>query len=490
MSRAEPDSAAGGQRPSGADVRQAAGTASLRVIFSGRRGRLLAALLFAEFGGAMQTIAYSTVLPLASRALHGGALYGATLAAGTFSMILMLALGPGPLARLEPAWMLLAGTAVYVAGAVLAATAPYMAVVLAGFIVRGVASGLLAGFGLSAIGGLFEDAIRPRVLGMFAVVWLLPSLAGPTLNAVVTVEIGWRWALAWPAALVLAGRLLIGRDTAMIPWKSTMRRRLDVRKGAVLLAALVLAASAPAVGGTGGVLALGLGLAASIAAAVQILRAQVGPEVRRRRTAIVFSGLCLAYFGGSSVISLAVVDGLRSGVVASGVAVGAGLVGWSVTGLRPPRFDSWLGDASVVGLLLMAAGLVLVFLSQAVPFGRTTALVILVAGWALAGVGMGLCYPRVSAEIMNNLATERVARVATAVAFAETAGSAIGSLLAGTTFSLALSAGIAPHRSIGWGYLMLAAVALVTLAIYVSRREEPAVRREPEPHPAEESGVE
>ncbi|MBB4683425.1 hypothetical protein [Amycolatopsis jiangsuensis] len=58
---------------------------SLRAVFAGRRGRLLAALLFTEFGGAVQSIAYSSVLPIASNELSGSALYGATLAAGSFT---------------------------------------------------------------------------------------------------------------------------------------------------------------------------------------------------------------------------------------------------------------------------------------------------------------------------------------------------------------------------------------------------------------------
>ncbi|WP_091541138.1 hypothetical protein [Modestobacter sp. DSM 44400] len=55
---------------------------SLRAVFADRRGRLLLALLLAEFAAAVQGIAYITVLPLAARDLDGSRLYGATLAAG------------------------------------------------------------------------------------------------------------------------------------------------------------------------------------------------------------------------------------------------------------------------------------------------------------------------------------------------------------------------------------------------------------------------
>jgi hypothetical protein len=76
---------------------------SLRVVFRGRRGRLLAALLLAEFGAAVQSAAYSTVLPIASRELDGSALYGATLAAGALTTIAVLAAGPRVFGALSPA---------------------------------------------------------------------------------------------------------------------------------------------------------------------------------------------------------------------------------------------------------------------------------------------------------------------------------------------------------------------------------------------------
>src|SRR5690606_28151948 len=89
---------------------------SLRAIFRGRRGRLLSALLFTEFGVAVHSIAYSSVLPLASAELDGSALYGAVLTAGAFTTILVLAIGPDRFARIGPVWTLAVGTLLFMAG--------------------------------------------------------------------------------------------------------------------------------------------------------------------------------------------------------------------------------------------------------------------------------------------------------------------------------------------------------------------------------------
>lgn len=444
--------------------------ASLREIFAGRRGRLLAALLFGEFGAAVQSIAYSSVLPLASADLHGSTLYGAVLVAGSFTTILMLATGPGPFGRLGPVRLLMLGTGLYVGGVLITVLAVSMAWILVGTLVRGVAAGLLAAFGLTAIGALYEDRVRPRVMGLFAVVWLLPSLAGPALNAAIAVAIGWRGAMAWPALVVLVARLLIGRDAGMIPWKASTGQSLDLRNAAVLLLGLALAAAAPAADGGWGIAMLVAGLIVAVLVSLWILRAHMGKQVVRFATTASFFSLCLAFFGGSAVISLAVVEALGRGAVASNIAVGAGLVAWSATGLRSPRFDARVGDTTVVGPVLLTGALVVAFGALTPLPNPTLALVVLVAAWFVAGLGMGLAYPRISSEAMDNLAPERVVGAATAVAFAETAGTAVGSLLSGGTYSLASAHHVASNTSIGLAFLMLAAIALVAAAIRVVRR--------------------
>ncbi|MCB0893286.1 MAG: MFS transporter, partial [Propionibacteriaceae bacterium] len=191
----------------------------LAAVLHGRRGRFLMALLLTEFAGAMQGIAYSTVLPVMARDLDGFALFGATLAAGSVAAVLMLSFTAPILQRVPPLRVLVVATALYVVGAALAVFAPTMGWVLAGTVVRGIAAGLLAGFGVGAIGALFDEHERPRVFGLYALIWLLPSVLGPPLNAVITDWVGWRWAIGWPAVLVVIGRTLIGLTVGALPWR-------------------------------------------------------------------------------------------------------------------------------------------------------------------------------------------------------------------------------------------------------------------------------
>jgi MFS family permease len=430
---------------------------SLRAVFAGRRGRLLAALLLAEFAAAVQGIAYATVLPLASRDLDGSRLYGATLAAGSLVSVLVLAAGSGLTARSGPRPTLLVATVLYVLGVGLAATAPAMGWLLAGSALRGLAGGLLAAFGLSAIGGLFDDRLRPRVLALFSLVWLLPSLAGPGLNAAVALWAGWRWAMAWPAAVVVVARLLVGRNAGMVPWQSE-RRPVALGTGLLVVAGLVLASAATAAGRWGIPLLVG-GVLLAAGAAVRVIDRATAGERSRTWTLVAFSGLGAAFFSGDGLIPLAVVEGLERSVVAGAVAIGSGLVAWSLTGLKPWPAER-RPDPAVLGLTLLVLALAAEALAQAGVLGSSAALVLVVGAWAVAGVGIGLAYPRLSSRAFDDLAPERVAPVATAVAFAETTAVVIGSLLGAGVYSLATSAGAHDRPAIGTAFGVASLIAL------------------------------
>ena len=431
---------------------------SLRTVFAGRRGRLLFALLLAEFAAAVQGIAYATVLPAAAADLHGDRLYGATLAAGTLVSVVVLAAGSGIGDRLGgPRRTLLTATGLFIAGVALTAAAPAMGWLLAGTALRGLAGGLLAAFGLSAIGGLFEDAVRPRVLGLFALVWLLPSLVGPPVNAALTVAVGWRWAMAWPVVVVIAARVLVGRDVDLIP-AGTGRRPMALRLGLLVAGGLLLASGATG-SGRWGVPLLVLGLVAACAGGVRVLARAAGGDRRRVLVLLSFAAGVTAFFGGDGLVPKALFTGLGSGVVAYTVALAAGWVAWSLTGARPPTPRPGF-DPALLGTVLVTLAVLTEAAVQTRWLGGTVALAVAIGAWAVGGLGMGLAYGRLQPEAFDDLPAEQVAPVATAVAFAETAAAVVGSLLGGGTYSLATTVGVPARTALLTGFLLLGAAGL------------------------------
>jgi len=443
-------------------------TVSLREVFRGRRGLFLAALLIAEFGGAMQGLAYTTVLPVVAAELDGFGLYGATLSAGSIAAVLMLSVAGTVLGRLRPARTLLLATGGYVAGAAMAVFATQMSWVLTGTAVRGVAGGLLAGFGVGAIGSLFDERERPRVFGVFALVWLLPSLVGPLLNAGITEWVGWRWALAWPAVIVVGARVMMGRYVAVVPWQRSVERA-HVGPGLVVAVGLVVGALGSAARGPWGAALLAGGIVlGAVGTGVFLVRA-----TRHRplaRVVFAFTALCASFFGLFQMLSLIMIEGLGRPLVWSSSAVSAGLVAWSLMGLRPrPHARPDVVATGAVAIVLGAAGLLV---AVVVPVG-TPAAVLVVAAAAVAGVGMGMSYPVLSSEVFDVPGSPPASAVGAAVAFAETAGTAWVVLLAGGIYSAAHSAGIAPRPALVIVLAVLAAVCVASLVLAATRAARP-----------------
>jgi hypothetical protein len=291
-------------------------------------------------------------------------------------------------------------------------------------------------------------------------------LLGPVLNAAVAVSFGWRWAMAWPALLILAARVMVGRDADIIPWNPSAANRLDFVNGPIVLCGLILASAAPLWGAP--VLAAGLALA--VWGSARLLRSSAGSS-RRYGTLCALYGLCLAFFGGAGLVALAVVESLGRGVVAASVVVGAGLVAWSVTGLRPTRWDARIGDTATIGLVLLTLALAGEVTSQLVRDHRTAALVLAVAAWTVGGLGMGLSYSRLFAEAFDDLPPDRVTTVATATAFAETAASAVGALAGAGLYSIR-----GDDAGITAGYAVLAVAAAATAALALRRGTPPDPR--------------
>ncbi|MDM7830231.1 MFS transporter [Cellulomonas edaphi] len=446
----------------------ARGHGSALELFAGRRGRFFATLLLAELGAAMQGIAYSTVLPVVADDLDGAALYGATLAAGSIAAVLMLSVTGVVLARVRPATVLLGATALYVVGVALAVTAPTMGWVLAGTLVRGVSAGLLGGFGTSALGALYDERERPRVFGLFAFVWILPSVVGPVLNAAIVESAGWRWAFAWPAALVLGARVLMGRYVGAIPWDRG-RQPSQLGTGLLVAAGLGVGAWGSGQGGTLGATVLVVGLAAAAGGFVAFVVRGSRGDGAPVRALLAFGATCAAFFGMYELFSLAVVEGLEEPLWWASAALTGGLLGWSLAGLRPR--PAARPDRALVGSALVLAGAAGVVVALAWA-GGAGALALVVGAAVTAGVGMGLAYPLLSAAPFDVTAPERVTAVGPQIAFAETAGTAWSALLCGGIYSLA-AAGHAPHRAVLLAYVTAAALAVVAVVAVARRRLSP-----------------
>lgn len=440
-------------------------TTPLHEIFAGDRGRLLVGLLFAEFGTAVQAVAESAVLPLAAKELDGAALFGPTVAAPTLAAIVFVLAGPTVTGRFGPRGAVGISTLVYVVSVLTAVLAPTMLAVLVGRLLQGAAIGILSGFGLSAIGTLYHDAIRPRVLALFAVSWLLPSVLGPAINALVATFAGWRWAMGWPALVVVSARILIGRRAALIPRPESLPP-MPLLTGLAVLAGLVLATAAPALAGPVRGIAWAGGLALAAVAGTSIIR-RLTVDRSRFAAVAVLTGLIVAFFAGEGLLALGVIEVTGAGVAWAGIAYAAAGVTWSLLGLRPAegRLRAIAGPVGAVGLVAALGAEAAVTLPSFGPW----AIGVVVPAWAVAGAALGIAYPVFTSRPFDGLDPQRVVGVSAAVAFAETAGIAVASLLGSGFYSITADA-LPIATSVGVGYLIAAVAAAGTLVLATASR--------------------
>jgi MFS family permease len=426
----------------------------LRDLLAGRRGRFLLSLLLAEFAAAMQGVAYSTVLPVVARDLDGFAQFGATLAAGPIATVAMLSFVPRILQRLSPTMVLLLSTGTFVAGAATTVFAPSMGWVLAGTAIRGAAGALLGGFGMGALGALYDRRERPRVFALFALMWLLPSLAGPAINALITEWVGWRWALAWPAIVVVLARVLMGATISAVP-DGRASPRVPVRAGVGLLVAVLLG-----LGAWGSTLIWPVGPAVLAIGAVGGLVAIVTFLTRSLpkpggRVLVAFATLCAVYFGTAGLISLTMIEAVHSTVLTASVAVAGALVAWSGVGVLPhPRR---MPDAPALGMALVGAGAAIIV--GGIVSGDAAGIALVITGSTVSGVGMGLGYPILNSEPFDVGSPSPT--VGALVLFAETAATAWISIVGGGAYSSLHTSGWSPA-----GALTLIFAGLVAAAVF------------------------
>lgn len=77
--------------------------------------------------------------------------------------------------------------------------------------VQGLGAGMIVGLLFTIIGDIFAPAERARFQGLFAAVWGLASIVGPTLGGWITDQFSWRWTF-WvnlPVGLLAAASILV-----------------------------------------------------------------------------------------------------------------------------------------------------------------------------------------------------------------------------------------------------------------------------------------
>ncbi|MFB2584292.1 MFS transporter [Herbiconiux liukaitaii] len=438
--------------------------------FSARFRLITIGAVVLVFVAAFENLAVTTVMPTISAELDGAELYAVAFAAPLAASVLGM-VGAGLWSdRTGPSVPLVLSVVLFATGLLIAGTAVSMELVVVGRLVQGLGSGATTVALYVIVARVFPPGLQPRIFGLFAAAWVVPSLVGPFLAGVVGETIGWRWvflgvvAIILPAAALLRPALKLLRSSSAPADATTDRAPIAWWRivWALVLSASVLALSVSTELKGGFVYLLA---AAALVVALIALRTLLPTGALRAAkglSSVVSTRLLLAagFFAAEVYLPYLFTDGYGLGAAAAGLALSASGITWGAVSLTQGRFADRIrpGTSLRIGSTLVVLAIAVVLLTAALhlPVG------IAVAGWAISGAGMGLCYPRLSVLTLANSTPANQGFNSSALNIADASGPAMALAISGILFQgVSASAGAAgADGSAPLGFVAVFALAL------------------------------
>ncbi len=125
----------------------------------------------------------------------------------------------------------LIGLAIFTGGAIVAATAPSIPLLVAGRAIQGVGAALILASGLALVNGSFSDHERSQAVGVYMGVTAVATAAGPALGGLLVDLVSWRAIFVAPLLFPVAAAFVTYAAVPETPPKQ--ERRIDT-KGALL----------------------------------------------------------------------------------------------------------------------------------------------------------------------------------------------------------------------------------------------------------------
>lgn len=387
------------------------------------------------FLAAIEALAVTTVMPVVSEALDGEALFAVAFA-GTLatSVIGMVAAGAWSDAR-GPRGALYVAVSLFVAGLLLSGFAVTMHQFLIGRLVQGLGTGGQTVALYVVVARLYPPHLHGRIFAAFAAAWVVPSMIGPFLAGAVAEYLDWRWAFLGVAVLTAAAFLMIAvrlRGVDLGGGEPQDRRALITRlvlAVVVAVLAVVIGFSADMSPSVGWPLAIG---------AVVIIAFAVLPLLPRRTlragaglpSVVLMRGIVAgAFFAAEAYIPYLLMEKFAFTATWAGVALMLAAFAWAGASAVQGRYGERLGNHRITLISLSLILLAMVSVLAAALFDISPMVVII--GWAFAGGGMGLLYPRLTVLTLAYSDEGNQGFNSSALSISDAAGSAVAIAFAG-----------------------------------------------------------
>ena len=434
-----------------------------------------------------------SLLPSTIAKIGGGRLYawvvtlylvGSVVAATTVNSILR---------RFGARSSFLLGLAVFGVASLVCAAAPTMEVLIAGRTLQGVAGGVLAGLGYALINATLPRALWTRASALVSAMWGVATVVGPAMGGLFAQFGLWRWAFGAMAILTALMAILVPMALATdggAPEGRTAPALDAPTFGVPVWSLLLIGAAALAVSvaqlphnttAIGGLLVVGVLLVGVFVVVDRRSRAAVLPPSVFGSGPLKWIYLTMAVQMAAVMIDTYVpLFGQRLGhltPVAAGFLGAALAIGWTVSeivsaSLNNPRS---IGRVIMAAPLVMASGLALGAVSQ-----RANASIGSVVVWTLAllvaGIGIGMAWPHLSARAMESVNDPAESgAAAAAINTVQLISAAFGAGLAGVVVNAATGGEVAEARWLYAVFTVLAATGIVA-SFRATRRDRNSAR--------------
>ncbi|WP_127475310.1 MFS transporter [Microbacterium sulfonylureivorans] len=389
------------------------------------------------FLAAMQSLAVTTVMPVVSADLDGDALYAVAFA-GTLatSVIGMVAVGAwcdrgGVLAPLTTAVIL------FVVGLVVAGLAASMPWLVAGRLVQGLGTGGQTVALYVVVARVYPAVLHGRVFAAFSAAWVVPSLIGPFLAGAVTEALHWRWVFLGVAALTVVAFTMVVLRLYGLPLGAD--RPATGRIGPRMACAVAVALGALALSLAGRLGAYSWAVVAASALVIALASRPLLPRgtllARRGLPSVVLMrGLIAgALFGAEIYVPYLLIDHYDFSPTWAGLGLTAAAIAWAAAADVQGRFGDRLGNAriTVIGTSLLVTSTVVAAVVAVLMLHPA----VLIAGWAFAGGGMGLMYPRLTVLTLAYSTPQNQGFNSSALSISDSVGAATSIAVMGLVFT-------------------------------------------------------
>jgi MFS family permease len=414
-------------------------------VFAPRYRAMSVGVLMSVTVVAFQSLGVGTVMPAVARDLGGLERYGWAFSAFMLASLIGSVAAGQDADRAGPVRAYAASVAAFAAGSVLAAVASSWDVLLAGRALEGFGAGALVVVTYASASRAYPPVMYGRMLALMSSAWVLPSLAGPAVAGLVADQTTWRWVFVLllpflPAAVWLT---LPGLRALPRPEAATAGRRLPHALALAAGTGLFLAGLETEALPLLAVVVAG-GLAIALPALRTLLPAGTLRAARGLPSGIAVRGLlAVAFLGCDAFMPLALTELRGFSVSGAGLVISAASLSWSLGSFLQARLDRRDGGAGrprrlLAGLAVLLAGIGVAaagVLADGVPVAFA------VAGWAVAGLGIGIGYPSIGAIVLTEAPGGEEGGVSAALQLAETIGVAVFTGVGGPLIAIGIDQG-------------------------------------------------